>query len=110
MVNKQPVTVGIVVTDAFRSYKGGIMIEENLKCSDDAKTINHAVTIVGFGKTTPKSLEHTWCKEFWIARNSWGPNWGEQGNFKLCMDNGSREWKPHGVCHVNRFPSYPVAE
>lgn len=108
-MNKQPVTAGIVVTDAFRGYKDGIMVEENLKCSGDDKTINHAVTLVGFGKTTPKSIENSWCKEYWIARNSWGAQWGEQGNFKLCMDKAGREGKQHGACHINQFPSYPTS-
>ena len=35
MVSKQPVTVGIVVTNAFRNYKRGILLEENLGCSSD---------------------------------------------------------------------------
>ena len=35
MVSKQPVTVGIVVTNAFRNYKSGILLEENLGCSSD---------------------------------------------------------------------------
>lgn len=51
LVNKQPVSAGIVVTEAFRSYKSGILTEEFLACSDAKKQINHAVTIVGFGKT-----------------------------------------------------------
>jgi C1A family cysteine protease len=110
LVTKQPVTVGIVVTEAFRGYKGGILTEDTAKCSDEKKSINHAVTIVGFGKTESRTLENSWCKEFWIARNSWGSSWGENGNVKICMDKAGREKAPYGTCHINRYPSYPVAQ
>ena len=56
LVTKHPVSAGIVVTDAFRSYKGGIMTEDSARCSGEKKSINHAVTIVGFGKTEAKTL------------------------------------------------------
>ena len=56
LVTKQPVSVGIVVTDAFRAYKGGIITEDSARCSGEKKSINHAVTIVGFGKTEARTL------------------------------------------------------
>ena len=34
IVNKQPISSGIVITDAFKSYKSGIVTEEFLGCSD----------------------------------------------------------------------------
>lgn len=110
LVMKQPVSVGIVVSEAFRSYKGGIITEDTARCSDESKSINHQVTLVGFGKTEHKTLENTWCKDYWIARNSWGSSWGDKGNFKICMDKAGRDRTPYGTCHINRFPSYPTLE
>jgi cathepsin H len=110
LVNKQPVTAGIVVTEAFRAYNNGIMTEEFLACSDEKMNINQAITIVGFGKTDKTMVASTWCSEFWIARNSWGSSWGEQGFFRLCMDNAGRGKTPYGTCQINRFPSYPIIE
>lgn len=45
-----PVSVSINVEDGFNSYKSGIydgMNDGKLECSVD--TINHAVTVVGYG-------------------------------------------------------------
>jgi C1A family cysteine protease len=95
------------VTGAFKNYKHGIMSEEFLDCSDENKQINHAVTIVGYGKSDKKTVQNSWCKSYWIVRNSWGSSWGEQGFFKLCMDKAGESKTPYGTCHINRFPAYP---
>ena len=41
IISKQPITAGIVVTNAFRNYKSGILTEDDLGCSSAKKTINH---------------------------------------------------------------------
>ncbi len=105
---KQPVTAGIVVTPNFRLYKSGIMSEDLLQCSSADKKINHSVTLVGYGKTDKSEVASTWCSEYWIASSNWGTTWGEQGLFKMCMDHAGKSRLPYGICHVNRFPSYPT--
>lgn len=72
IVAKQPVSSGIVVTEKMRMYHSGIMTDDFLDCSTPDKEINHAVTVVGYGKTDRKNVESSWCSEYWIARNSWG--------------------------------------
>ncbi|KAF8822608.1 cathepsin CPC1, partial [Cardiosporidium cionae] len=42
---------------------------------------NHALAIIGWGEEkSPTTGEN---KKYWIVRNSWGPNWGQEGYFKL---------------------------
>ena len=54
-----------VAADDWQSYKGGIM-----KCTN--KDINHAVLLVGYDS-----------KKRWIAKNSWGTWWGENGYIRI---------------------------
>lgn len=65
-----PITCGIALTDAFRAYQGGIFID-----STGSKDLKHAVTIVGWGTTAGI--------KYWIGKNSWGLNWGEDGFFRI---------------------------
>ena len=43
--------------------------------------VNHAVTVVGYET-------HETGEEFWIVKNSWGPEWGENGFFKIIKGIG----------------------
>ena len=85
------------------------MTEEFLDCSDGKDAVNHGVVVVGYGKSETKQ-EKEWCDEYWIVRNSWGKKWGENGFFKLCMDDAGSELMPYGICQLNRFPTYPTMD
>jgi len=57
---------------SFQVYQAGIYSESS--CS---KTIvDHVMQLVGYGKTDSGEL-------FWICKNSWGANWGEQGYMRV---------------------------
>lgn len=73
--------------DQMQGYEGGIISGDEQSCDPDG--INHAVALVGYGRDT-------WLQEeFWIGRNSWGENWGEEGYFRM-----KRGW---GTCGINRY-------
>ena len=87
-VAKQPVSVGMsAFCGSFMLYKGGIV---NKSCGS---ILNHAVLIVGYGTTNGT--------DFWIVKNSWGVNWGEQGYFRILRSQGN------GIGGINQLASYP---
>lgn len=71
----------LIDASTFGSYRSGIYSG----CGSDL-TINHAVQIVGVD--VPGG--------FWILRNSWGTNWGDNGYMKLALvrRNQLAYWPP----------------
>jgi len=56
--------------------------------------------IVGYGQE--KSKDGT-VQKYWIARNSWGSGWGENGYVRVARAGGRKGHK--GVCGIARSPS-----
>jgi len=69
-----PVSIAFQVTSDFRNYDGGVYVGQT--CQASAATVNHAVLAVGYG-TDSKKLD------YWIIKNSWGAEWGEEGYFRM---------------------------
>ncbi|KAL3628195.1 hypothetical protein CASFOL_027241 [Castilleja foliolosa] len=91
-VAHQPVTATIAAgTLDFSHHRKGIFKGE---CGTE---MNHAVTIVGYGKTSCGT-------KYWIAKNSWGSNWGENGYIRLLRGVSGKG----GQCGIARSPAYPV--
>ena len=75
--NGYPVVMGFRVYDSFMSKnvaKTGIMPYPNTK--RERLLGGHAVLLVGYNKS----------KKVFIARNSWGTNWGDKGYFYMPFD------------------------
>jgi len=66
-----PIACGINAIE-IDDYHGGILDVPNAK-----KTINHIISIVGWGNDLGK--------DYWIIRNSWGSYWGEMGFMRLVI-------------------------
>lgn len=82
-----PVAVSVGARE-WHSYSKGIFDG----CSRDS-VIDHAVTLVGYGKDHPNSQD-----KYWLIKNSWGPHWGEKGTIRLLREEGS------GHCGTDKQP------
>jgi len=73
---------------SWSSYSGGVFdgcaFDENI-------SINHGVQLVGYGS----EFGPLGVFDYWLVRNSWGPNWGEDGYIKLLRTS---------ECGVNSTP------
>eukprot|EP00250_Pteridium_aquilinum_P001531 c11725_g1_i1 orf=657-1784(-) len=86
-VAKQPVSVGIDASRRdFQFYSGGVY---DGHCGTD---LDHGVAIVGYGS------------DYWIVKNSWGPEWGDEGYVNI--KRGTLQ--PEGKCGINSFASFPL--
>jgi len=84
---------GAVVTSLrsagpFQNYKGGIFAG----CTSDK--VDHAVTVVGYG--TEDGMD------YWLIKNSWGADWGENGFIRLK--------RGVGMCGIGKTMVYVTCE
>jgi cathepsin B len=67
-----PIEGSFVVYEDFFSYKRGIYVPTTSQIAG-----YHAIKVVGFGYDGASHLN------YWIAANSWGSDWGEDGYFRI---------------------------
>ena len=75
--------------NAFMLYQSGVMTNA-AGCGTD---LDHAVVAVGYNTEGPVP--------YYIVRNSWGTDWGENGYINLEIIEGE------GTCGVQIEPQYP---
>jgi cathepsin F len=63
----------------LQTYSSGILDLTSTQCP--TSSINHAVTMVGYGNDSGK--------DYWLVKNSWGKSWGESGYFRIRRGNGT---------------------
>ncbi|XP_010052203.2 senescence-specific cysteine protease SAG12 [Eucalyptus grandis] len=92
-VANQPVSVAIEGGGLkFQLYSSGVFTGS---CGTD---IDHAVTVVGYGKTSGGI-------KYWLLKNSWSTEWGESGYMRIQRDVSSKA----GLCGLAMNASYPTA-
>ncbi|KAF7836814.1 thiol protease aleurain-like [Senna tora] len=85
----RPVSVAFEVVSGFKLYKKGVYTSDT--CGTTPMDVNHAVLAVGYGVENGVP--------YWLIKNSWGNNWGDNGYFKMEMGKN--------MCGVATCASYP---
>ncbi|KAI4383339.1 hypothetical protein MLD38_009189 [Melastoma candidum] len=89
----QPVSVAIDAGDFnFQFYSSGVFTGP---CGTE---LDHGVAVVGYGTDTDGT-------KYWLVKNSWGAEWGEQGYIRMQRDVSAKE----GLCGIAMKASYPTA-
>lgn len=79
------ISTAVAVTMDFQLYTGGVY-----RGQPNPGNVNHAVNIIGWDDD----------KGAWLIRNSWGPEWGEDGYM----------WISYGANHIGSFASWVEAK
>jgi C1A family cysteine protease len=75
------VVAAVNAEDGFVDYNGGIYEDEATECDAEPcyyATTNHLVVLLGWDDNGDPGEDG-----YWILRNSWGENWGEEGYMRI---------------------------
>ncbi|XP_030443235.2 probable cysteine protease RD19B [Syzygium oleosum] len=94
LVKNGPLAIAINAV-FMQTYVGGVSCP--YICS---KRLDHGVLLVGYGSAgySPIRMKE---KPYWIIKNSWGENWGENGFYKIC--------RGRNICGVDSMVSTVAA-
>ncbi|CAH6793548.1 cathepsin W [Phodopus roborovskii] len=99
-----PITVTINMK-LLQGYQKGVIKATPTTC--DPQQVDHSVLLVGFGKgkeeegmqsgtVLSQTRKPRRSVPYWILKNSWGAEWGENGYFRLYRGNNS--------CGITKYP------
>ncbi|KAJ5066151.1 peptidase c1a family protein [Anaeramoeba ignava] len=84
------VAVSIDYPESMMFYRSGVFSDP--KCHTKLDDLLHCVTLVGYGTENEE--------DYWLIKNSFSANWGDEGYIKILRDNN--------MCGVATCPQFPV--
>jgi C1A family cysteine protease len=91
LIEQGPIAISVDAS-LFYLYDSGIFNGEEGKCGS---TINHAVTLVGYGKESGQNGQ-----SYYTIKNSWGSSWGEAGYIRFPREESAKDVK----CEIDYHP------
>merc|ERR1719399_12542 len=70
-----PVVVSLEPKSDLMYYQGGVYESTPDEVHQEWERVDHAVLLIGYGEERGK--------KYWLLQNSWGPEWGEGGFFRM---------------------------
>lgn len=93
-VSKQPVSIAIQAdSDSFQHYVSGVYNDPSCYTGE----LDHGVLAVGYNDTAPSP--------YYLVKNSWGKDWGDQGYIYLARDP---KGQGPGMCGLTLYSSFPA--
>jgi len=85
LMNNGPLYVAVAAGDGWFDYNSGVMTEE--ACDMDF-IVNHAVVLYAWG-VKQKTIRGP--VKYWTIKNSWGPQWGEEGSGRFIRSDNEEK-------------------
>ena len=85
IMTRGPVIAGIAVYPDFEDYDAANEIYIHKHDPTQRLLGGHAILLVGWGTETLPSGRNV---DYWIAKNSWGEDWGDNGYFRMLRGQG----------------------
>ncbi|XP_065222098.1 uncharacterized protein LOC135846757 [Planococcus citri] len=91
---------GSLNSTTLRHYNKGIIFSKDSEnsegphCKNEIGTADHAIVIVGYSYDKKSKLD------YWLVKNSWGPEWGDKGYFRIARNVN--------MCGIENFMIYPT--
>nr|XP_014282110.2 cathepsin L1-like [Halyomorpha halys] len=87
-----PVSIAVSAGNQhFMFYGGGVFNGDT--CNPEK--LDHGILLVGYGSDDGE--------DYWLVKNSWGPNWGEKGYMRLTRTKNN-------ACGISSMASYPILQ
>lgn len=82
-----PVAASVEASNLFQQYKSGVIT------NNCGQTPNHDILIVGYGTEKVGTVP----QEYFLVKNSWGADWGENGYVKISTSSDD-------ICGILKYP------